>query len=316
MWDKVELMVKATRLLTRDIRLIELADRDDWPLPPFSAGAHVDLHLPSGLVRPYSLCSDPLQARRWQVAVKRDPASRGGSAELHAGVAVGDRLRASLPRNHFPLVSARRHVMIAAGIGITPFLPMIDEITRRGVDFFLHMTARTGADLPFADRLRTLQAQGHARITLTAGGQPRIDVPNIISEALAAPDTHVYACGPESLIARVEASMWLAPGRVHFERFRPPSRIDTSADPAFRLELRRSGKVFDVPAGQSVLGALRAHGVAVNASCEGGVCNACRVRVLEGEVEHRDQVLGTADRECWMMACVSRPVGDRLVLDL
>lgn len=315
MWDKLELTVKATRLLTPDVRLIELADIDDWPLPPFTAGAHVDLHLPSGLVRPYSICSTPLDHRLWRFAVKRDPTSRGGSDELHDAVEIGTTIRTSLPRNHFPLRDARHHVFIAAGIGITPFLPMIDQVRRDGGSFHLHVTARTEETLPFAPRLRKLERDGRATLTLSAE-EPRLDAPALIADALTDPGTHVYACGPEGLIDQVEATSQVAPDRVHFERFRPPSRIDTSGDPGFTLELRQSGKVIEVAPSQSVLDALRAHSVPVNASCEGGVCNACRVKVLAGEVEHRDHVLGRADQEHWMMVCVSRAKGKRLVLDL
>jgi len=317
MHDRLQLVVKDVRQITPDIRLFDLADADDWRLPPFEAGAHIDLHLPSGLVRPYSLCSDPAEPRLWQVAVKREQPSRGGSAELHEAVGAGRTLRVSLPRNHFPLAQdATRHLMIATGIGITPFLPMVRVLERAGADFILHASARTEAALPFADELRALEARGLARIHLTRGAQAsRIDVSAVIAQAIADPACHVYACGSESLIAEVEQAATAAPGRVHWERFHPPTGADASG-PAFMLELRRSRRTIAVAAGQSVLSALRDASIAVASSCEGGVCRACRVRVLEGAVDHRDHVLGTAERADWMMVCVSRAQGEQLVLDL
>jgi len=259
-----------------DVRAFVLADPDGWELPRFGAGAHVDVHLPSGRVRQYSLASDPERSDKWRIAVKREEAGRGGSAELHDAVHVGSVLPLSLPRNHFPLAYAGRHLLIAGGIGITPFLSMIPALQRAGAEFCLHYCTRESARPPFIAELRH---QVGAALSLHVSGGPggRLHVAPLLRDLDA--DTHVYCCGPASLIEAVAAAGAHLGNRLHVEWFGAPAN---GCDPEFEVELSRSGLVIPVPRGQSVLSALREAGVEIDSSCEGGACLECKTRVLSG----------------------------------
>lgn len=311
----IETVVRRIEPLTPTVRFVELADPDDWPLPPFTAGAHVDLHLAGGLTRSYSLCGDPKAGERWQLAVLREPESRGGSAFLHEGLAVGDRVACSLPRNHFPLAkSAARHVFLAAGIGVTPFLAMIAVLEREGGDFHLHLWARDALHAPFAETVRRLAGEGRASLHLPGTGRLAV------ADAVAAEEggeTHLYACGPARFLdAYDQAAAALDPARVHREFFVPPPvEADPDAGP-FEVELARSGLKLKVAPGETILDVVRAAGVAVDASCEGGICGACRARVLAGEPRHADRVLKPGERAEAMMICVGGSKTPCLVLDL
>lgn len=312
--------VRSVRSLTPDVTLYELADPDDWRLPPFKAGAHIDVHLPNGMTRSYSLCSDPAQAKRWAIAVRRETPGRGGSIYCHEHVREGMTLPVSLPRNHFPLAAdAGRHLFLAAGIGVTPFMAMISELERDGRDFHLHMASRELASLAFAERMAQLQAAGRATIHLS-GGDParRMPISAIVAAAAGDPQTHLYACGPESFLADfLTAANGLPEARVHCERFNSPAAAAAKgAIASFEIELARSGQRLVVEAGSTILAALRRAGISVHASCEGGVCGACKVGVLGGEPDHRDFVLQPAERGSAMMVCVSGSKSPHLVLDL
>ncbi|MBL6458159.1 oxidoreductase [Belnapia sp. T6] len=291
------------------IRLLTLMDPDGWPLPRFRPGAHIDLHLPNGLVRAYSLCGDPAEADRWRVAVKREDAGRGGSAWLHDGLAVGGELSVSLPRCTFPLAAgARRHLFLAGGIGVTPFLSMAAALDRAGGDYLLHVLHRGAVPMPA--QLAPLLARGQAVLHDTGAGRPDL------AALLGPPETGVqaYACGPAGLLADFEAIWPVEQAQV--EHFVPPPLAPAPDARPFTLVLARSGRSMDLPAGTPLLPALRALGAAVEASCEGGICGACRVRWLEGPPIHRDRVLKPAERATDCMACVAGCAGPRLVLDL
>jgi len=267
-------------------------------LPAWEPGAHIDLHLPGGLVRQYSLCG---AAGSWRIAVLREPDGRGGSAAVHDLVAVGDTLAASEPRNHFPLVDASRYLFLAGGIGITPILPMVASVARRGRLWHL---AYGGRSLAFRDELPT------EHVTLYENR------PLDLSRFPVAEGTAVYCCGPPSLLAAVEslARDW-PPGTLHVERFTP---LAVGPGEPFEVELASSGLTLTVPADQSVLATLRAAGLSVLSSCEEGTCGTCETGVLDGVPDHRDIVLTPAEREVGdiMMICVSRARTPRLVLDI
>lgn len=266
-------------------------------LPSWEPGAHIDLHLPGGLVRQYSLCG---LAGMWRVAVLREPDGRGGSAAVHDLVAVGDTLTASEPRNHFPLVAAERYLFLAGGIGITPILPMVASVARRGVPWHL---AYGGRSMAFRDELPA------EHVTLYEG-RP-LDLDFSVAEGTA-----VYCCGPASLLAAVEerSADWPV-GALHIERFKP---LAGGAAESFEVELASSGRTLTVPADRSVLATLRAAGLSVLSSCEEGTCGTCETGVLDGVPDHRDTVLTPAEREVGdiMMICVSRARTARLVLDI
>lgn len=287
------------------VRVLTLADPDDWELPPFAAGAHVDLHLPSGRIRQYSLCGDPTEPARWRVAVGLEAAGRGGSAEAH-GLEAGTTLLASLPRNLFPLAQTGRAVMVAGGIGITPFLSMAPVLARAGRDFELHVC--TPGETPFG---AALAAYGdRVRFHRSADGG-RLDLTALI--AGVGPEDHLYCCGPARMVDEAAHAGAVLGERLHIERF----GVDGPAvAAAYEIELARSGRVIPVGVGQTMLDALRGAGLDLPATCEGGVCLDCRTRYLAGEPEHRDLALTAAERGAWLTPCVSGCAGGRIVLDL
>jgi len=309
----IHTVIRAADAAGAGIRRLVLMDPDGWPLPKFRPGAHVDLHLPGGLVRSYSLCGDPAQQDRYTIAVKREAAGRGGSAFLHDQAAPGDAIGVSLPRCTFPLApDAVEHVFIAGGIGVTPFLSMMAALERSGGRYRLHLLHR-GA-LPLPDMLAAHVAGGRVILHDTAAA-PRPELAALLGSP--APGRHAYCCGPAGMIAAFEAATagWPA-GAAHVEHFVPPPLPpDPSAQP-FTLVLAKSGREAALPAGANLLAALRGLGIEVESSCEGGICGACRVRWLEGPPLHRDRVLQPQEREREVMVCVAGCAGPRLVLDL
>ncbi|MGW5639771.1 PDR/VanB family oxidoreductase [Streptomyces sp. NPDC003832] len=276
-------------------------------LPRWEPGAHLDLVLPSGLVRPYSLCGDPEDTSSYTVAARLVEGGRGGSREVHERVRAGQELEVRGPRNRFPLVPARGYVFVAGGIGITPILPMLRALPE-GADWRLLYGGRTRASMPFLEEIEKLDA-GRGRVTVVAedeSGTPDLDA----LFAGAPEDAAVYCCGPEGLMAAVEERV----PEVRLERFAPRARA--ADDAPFEVELRRSGRTVTVPANSTVLAAVRAELPNTPYSCEQGFCGTCQQRVLEGEVEHRDELLTDAERDGSMLICVSRARGERLVLDM
>jgi ferredoxin-NADP reductase len=277
-------------------------------LPPWEPGAHIDLVLPSGLIRQYSVYGGSRDA--FEVAVLREKDGRGGSAEIH-GLRKGAVLGIRGLRNKFPLVDAPAYLFIAGGIGITPFLPMIRQL--EGRDWRLVYRGRSLASMAFAtdlardypDHVQLAPADTHARPDLAA------------LLAAITPGTAVYCCGTESLLAAVENAM-PAHGTLHTERFAASERPDASANTLFEAELRQSGVVVPVPADRSLLAAIRAVDPTLDASCEDGICGSCEVRVLGGIPDHRDDVLQNHERDRIdvMYPCVSRAKSRRIVLDI
>ncbi|WP_103338826.1 PDR/VanB family oxidoreductase [Amycolatopsis sp. CA-126428] len=276
-------------------------------LPAWEPGAHLDLHLP-GFVRQYSLCGDPSDTSAYQVAVLREPDGRGGSAYVHDSLLAGDLLQVDGPRNHFALVDAERYLFIAGGIGITPILPMLDRVTAAGRDWQLVYGGRTRGSMAFTEEL---SRHGDRVLFRPQDEHGLLDLPTLL--AAAQPGTAVYCCGPEPLLAAVEA---LGPADLHVERF--TARLDEGARTAFEVELAGSGRVLPVPADRSILEVVEEAGVTVLSSCREGTCGTCETGVLGGTPDHRDSVL-TADERLEnevMMLCVSRARSPRLVLDL
>jgi ferredoxin-NADP reductase len=297
------------------ISTFTLMDPDGWPLPPFEAGAHIDVHLPGGPVRQYSLCGDPADGVRYRLAVQREAGGRGGSALMHEAIRTGDRLLVSLPRNHFPLTaSGRRHVLIGGGIGLTPLMAMVETLRRRGEAFELHACIRSRADMPFRDWLETLERRGLAHIHASRDGAGnRLDLAGLLRSL--PDDTHVYCCGPARMIEAVVAAGAGRPeDTVHVEHF-GSARIPPGGE-AFTVELARSKRSVPVAAGMTIVEALREAGVEIDASCEGGACLTCKTRYLDGVPIHRDLVMKPAERREFMTPCVSGCASERLVLDL
>jgi vanillate O-demethylase ferredoxin subunit len=310
----VQTVVEAVNDGGDGIKLFTLADPDHWELPPFRPGAHIDLHLPDGLVRTYSLCNDPCDSACYRIAVKREAEGRGGSILLHDRVKVGDTIGVSLPRGGLVLDRhAAGHVFVAGGIGITPYLSIVSALQRAGhPDVRVHLVVRD--QVPLEALVAPLLRAGLIVLHRTsAGGRP--DIGALLGPV--PPDAVIGVCGPETMIADFERA---AAGRprenVHIERFVPPPLLpDPNAKP-YTLVLAQSHREVAVGAGQSMLSALQAAGVDVASSCCGGLCGACKVGWLEGRPVHRDRVLSPYERERYLMACVAGSDAERLVLDL
>jgi vanillate O-demethylase ferredoxin subunit len=302
-----------------DICSFELVHPQGEPLPAFTAGAHIDVHVAPQLVRQYSLCNDPTERHRWRIAVLREPASRGGSAGIHERVQAGATLQVSAPRNHFELVAARRSILIAGGIGITPILAMAQALHATGQDFEMHYCARTASRMAFR---REIEASGYAaRVGFHLGDGPEAQQFDA-AKALAGADpaTHLYVCGPSGFMEHVLAAardLGWEEDRLHREHF-AGAVVASDQDASFEVQLARSGKTCAVPVGRSVIQVLLEQGVDVPYSCEAGVCGTCLTRVLEGTPDHRDSYLTEAERAAndQFTPCCSRSRSPRLVLDL
>ncbi|MFD9380359.1 PDR/VanB family oxidoreductase [Streptomyces sp. NPDC059999] len=277
-------------------------------LPAWTPGAHVDVMLPSGQVRQYSLCGDPADRGRYTIAIRLVEDGRGGSREAHAQLVEGAELELRPPRNRFPLAPAPSYVFVAGGIGITPILPMLRAAEAAGADWTLLYGGRSRATMPF---LAELAAYGD-RVTVLA--QDESGLPDLGPVTAAAPGTLVYCCGPEPLMEAVRAA---APAAVpvHLERFAPTATAGGATHP-FTVELSRSGRTVEVAADETTLAAVRRELPNTPYSCEQGFCGTCQHRVLTGEIDHRDELLTDGEREDSMLLCVSRAASDRLVLDL
>ncbi|MFJ6511472.1 PDR/VanB family oxidoreductase [Streptomyces sp. NPDC091406] len=281
-------------------------------LPPWSPGAHLDLVLPSGLVRQFSLCGDPADTGAYTVATRLVADGRGGSREVHEQLQEGLEVEVRGPRNRFPLAEAPGYVFVVGGIGITPVLPMLRALAASGAEWRLLYGGRSRASMPFLAEIEKLGADGD-RVTVVAqdeAGHP--DIAGALADL--APGTAVYCCGPEPLMDAVAAAL-PAGHPLHLERFSAATG-DTAGTGPFEVELHRSGRTVRVAAGQSVLAAVREEVPYVAYSCEQGFCGTCQQRVLEGEIDHRDELLTEDERGDSMLICVSRCRGERLVLDL
>jgi ferredoxin-NADP reductase len=315
--DEVDLWLRVDRRTAgaEGIVVLDLRRPDGSELPSWSAGAHIDLRLPGGLTRQYSLCGDPADRTVWRIAVLREPESRGGSAHLHDAVVEGAAVEARGPRNHFPLVPSLRYLFIAGGIGITPLLPMIDAAEAAGASWELHYGGRSRRSMAFLESLE--EATGR-QVTLHPQDEVGlIDLARLLGEPL--PGTLVYCCGPEPLLVAVEQHCAGWPeGTLHLERFAPKDVGEPVLTGAFEVELTVSGLSLAVPPEKSVLQVVEEAGVSVLSSCTEGTCGTCETTVLSGEVDHRDSLLTPAEQAAndTMFICVSRAACPKLVLEL
>jgi phthalate 4,5-dioxygenase reductase subunit len=302
--------------IARDIRLFELRRAGGGELPRFTPGAHIEVATPSGARRKYSLCNDPADADRYEIAVKRDAAGHGGSVSLTDGVRAGGELEVSEPRNAFELApDAPSFLFVAGGIGITPIMSMVRSLRSTGRDAFrLCYCTRSAEETAFRDELA---ANGlGSRVTLHHdGGDPAraLDLWPLFEKPTAA---HVYCCGPRPMLEAVRAMTGHWPAlSVHIESFLDAAAAQRPDDSAFTVVLARSGERIVVPPGVSILEAMRARGHAAPSSCESGTCGTCRTRLIAGEADHRDLVLSDEERASQVMICVSRARSAELVID-
>lgn len=319
----INVRVTAKQMLTDDIVGLTLVAADQASLPVWEPGAHTELVLePSQdatgkssepLLRQYSLCSDPTDTSKWQIAVLREENGRGGSLFIHNNVNEGDQLQVSVPRNHFPFTPRKRCLFIAGGIGITPILPMIRQAQADGIDWRLVYLARERSRISFLDQLAEYD---QSRITLNGDKEDGyIDLEALL--ATCDEDTSVYSCGPQTLLDTLEERhAGQAQWSLNIERF-AAGPVDSSGN-AFDVVINSTGQRITVPEGQSVLSVLREAGVKIVSSCGDGVCGSCETGVLAGIPDHRDSILSEEERadNDYMMLCVSRSLSEELVLDL
>ncbi|RVW01970.1 PDR/VanB family oxidoreductase [Rhodococcus xishaensis] len=316
-------LVRQQRLESDGVLSLQLESPDGCDLPTWEPGAHIDVILPSGAVRQYSLCGDPADTASYRIAVLNEANGRGGSREIHEVLRVGDTVTVRGPRNHFPLEPAAHYVLIAGGIGITPLLSMARQLTKEGASWSLLYGGRSRSSMAFVDELAALG--GNVTIAASDRGDA-LDLESALADVPSG--TSVYCCGPTRLLDAVQDSCdrFLGAYALHFERFAAPtttqlpvdSGTDTCDGPAeFEVELRRSGRTVKVPADRSLLEVALEVNPDILCSCEEGFCGSCETLVLEGVPEHHDSILTEAEREKGesMMICVGRSRTTRLVLD-
>jgi len=303
-----------------DICTFELVGVDGAALPAFSAGSHVDVHLPGGLTRQYSLCNDPTETHRYLIGVLRDPASRGGSLALHAQVQEGQVLQISTPKNHFGLAhDARRSLLLAGGIGVTPILCMAERLAMTGADFAMHYCTRSRDRAAFLQRITASRYAPRVQFHFDDGAaDQKLDLFALLADPQAG--VHLYVCGPkgfmDAVLATARAQGW-PESQLHYEFFGAEvARSDSDA--GFEVQLASSGRVITVAKDQTVTQALSAAGVEVQTACEQGVCGTCLTRVLSGVPDHKDMYLTPEEQAAndQFTPCCSRAKTARLVLDL
>ncbi|MFT0171426.1 PDR/VanB family oxidoreductase [Paraburkholderia mimosarum] len=314
--------IKQIRYEGKGINSYELTSPTGKQLPPFDAGAHIDIHLKNGIIRQYSLCNCPAERHRYVIAVLKDENGRGGSRAVHEGLSAGDVVTISKPRNHFPLtLEARKAILIAGGIGVTPLKAMAHELEERGIDFEMHYCARSAEAAAFGPELDGMRRAGKLHYHFDNGAASnQLDIRKLLAQPTSG--THVYYCGPGGFMAACAdaASHW-PKGTVHFEHFKAPEQpkrapAGTGHFGGCEVTIASTGQVIQLKPEQSLSDALNEAGVAVATSCCAGLCATCKVRYLGGEVEHNDFILSDEERQEYLTACVSRPTSKTLVLDL
>ena len=303
-----------------DICTFELVDVNGGPLPAFSAGSHVDVQLPGGLSRQYSLCNDPKETHRYLIGVLRDPASRGGSQAMHEQVQEGQLLQISAPKNHFGLAhDAKRSLLLAGGIGVTPILCMAERLAITGAEFEMHYSTRSRERTAFYQRIALSPYAPQVKFHFDDGAAAqKLD----LGALLAAPQAgvHLYVCGPkgfmEAVLNTARAQGW-PESQLHYEFF-AAEVAKSDSDASFEIKLASSGRLITVPKDMTVTQALAAAGVEIMMSCEQGVCGTCLTRVLEGVPDHKDSYLTPEEQAAndQFLPCCSRSKTPMLVLDL
>lgn len=312
---KVAVEVSRIEQLTPTIKLFEFTPIGAEPLPPFSAGSHITVDMSDELSRSYSLINAPMSPKTYEIAVLLDEQSKGGSAYMHSEITVGTQLTVSEAANFFPLAQEQdsKHILIAGGIGITPFMSYLYELELLGADFELHYCFRDATNAAFIDELKA--RIGDKLFTYEQSADQRLDVAGLIAKN--AGNSHVYVCGPQPLIDDVVANgnNVLGEERTHYELFGEAQ----SSGGAFEVHFQRSGFSLDVGENMSILQAIEADSrIKIECLCRNGVCGTCETTILEGEADHRDSYLDDEEQEAQetMMVCVSRAKGKRIVLDL
>jgi phthalate 4,5-dioxygenase reductase subunit len=312
----IPVIVTRAEKIADDIHLFEVRRRDGGDLPAFTAGSHINLQVPNGLMRKYSLCSDPAETASYSIAIKREDTGRGGSIYLTDNTKVGDEWMISAPDNAFALPQrGDQFIFIAGGIGITPFIAMIHALKHDPAKKFkLYYCSRTPEMTAFREELSAAEFKGKVVIHYDNGDPSKsLDLWPIVEERKNR--EHLYCCGPRGLMQAVrDATGHWSSAAIHFEAF-SDAEARRPDDKPFTVKLASTGEVIDVPVGTTILEAMRAKGHNVPSSCESGTCGTCRTKLLEGEADHRDLVLTEGERSSQIMICVSRAMTPQLVID-
>lgn len=311
--------VRETWIEAEQIRAFVLVG-EGCELPVAPAGSHIDVHVAPGLVRQYSICNGPDEKTTYQIAVKREPQSRGGSVALFENKQVGDALFISKPRNRFPLIGAPSHVLFAGGIGITPLLSMLKHLTQAGEKCRLHYFVRSKECVAFAGLFE--RAEYRDKVTICIGQSPS-QSQLMIEQALhqADQESHVYACGPIAFMNAVQkgsSALGRNPECFSSERF-SDQRIgeDDISNDGFEVEFAASQRILAVHRNETIVQAMRTAGMEPRTSCEVGICGSCALRVLKGKIEHRDEYLTDEEKSSGVviLPCVSRAKSSKIVVD-
>ncbi len=304
---------------TQRVRMVELVSAEGGALPAFTAGAHIDLELGHGEVRSYSLLNNPGESHRYVIGVLREEPGKGGSAWVHDQLKQGDILESSEPVNQFPINEAGgRHILIAGGIGVTPLIAMAHRLNTMGAEYQFHYSARTTDEAAFIGDITTL-AGDKLKLHLDGGDPAKgLDVKALLGNRPSA--AHVYVCGPAGLIRTVrETTKDWPKGTVHYELFHGDEAAvaPRSTDTAFDVVLNKTGRTIHIPADKKILDILKDEGFKIKVLCTEGVCGTCKVKLISGKADHRDDVLTKREQEKFIQVCVSRAMpGETLVLDL
>ncbi len=315
-WLKVKIAAKQQEAI--NIVSFKLIDLDGNALPPFTAGAHIDVEIKPGLIRQYSMCNSPSDSY-YVIAVSKDDQSRGGSVAMHE-LAEDTLLNIGKPRNQFALIpTAKKSLLFAGGIGVTPLLSMAEQLSQNKADFSFEYCARSVAHMAFINRIPHSAYADRVSLHFDDGAFSQKLVPEKIL-AQPTPDTHLYVCGPSGFIEWILAtarSMGWSESQLHREYF-STALVAATTDGSFEVQIASTGQVFVIEGGQSITNVLHANGVYIPTSCDQGVCGTCLTNVLEGIPDHRDVFLTEGEKASneMLMPCCSRAKSARLVLDL
>ncbi|MFA3119016.1 PDR/VanB family oxidoreductase [Acinetobacter pittii] len=312
-----DVIVKNRHVEGGNIAVMEFESATSTTLPKVEAGAHIDVHLPNGMVRQYSLCQNPNDEGKFRLGILRDPESRGGSISAFDEIKDGMQIQVSEPKNLFPLLKAKHSVLIGGGIGITPLITMAYQLAHEGESFELHYCGASPEKCAFVDEIKNGELAKHTTFHFKSeGASHRAFFESAIKDIDL--ESHIYTCGPVGFmdwVINLATTHDFPEQQIHKEYFQVET--DTSGD-SFEVVAERSGKIIMVEAGETILQALAKEGIDIEMSCEQGVCGTCMCDVIEGEPDHRDVYFTDEEKASneQILVCCSRSKTSRLVLDI
>ncbi len=316
---KIEVRLNRIRREADGILSFEFVDPTGAELPAFTAGAHIEVHITPEMIRSYSISSDPSDKNRYEVAVLKETAGRGGSLAMHERLKEGDVLTITAPINHFPLAGkeARAHLLLAGGIGVTPMMAMISELEAKNAKWHMHYLTRDPSRMAFTERLQPYVAAGKVTVHHDYGDPAKgPGIANLLKDFEIG--THLYYCGPPGFMTACAGSVeaW-PPHAIHREYFAAAEKTGNEApNEPFDIKVKSTGQVLNVPADRTIVEVLADAGVFVETDCKDGYCGTCITRYLSGTPDHRDTVLSEKERKSYIMVCCGRAKSALLELDL